>query len=210
LEIETPALEKLYRIIMRSVRRGVSDPSVRKLASVMKRSMRTIHRYLRALVRLGKLVVQTRRRTGDRNDTSIYILPDLLGGVYDKGVVEKRGEVLKTTTPSPEALGSSSPPAKPKSDLQALMEARFAQDKADAGWRRREYERKATFWDTMKGWRLSKAIERTRRAMEAQVGVFTPPPPHEFVSSSEPEFCLKCGFKSGYESHVGAAGTISA
>ena len=158
-EIETPALEKLYRILLRMARRGISDPSLRVLAKAMKRSLRMVQRYIRGLVMLGKLVVQVRRVTRDRNDTNVYILPDLQRGVGDRNVVEKLRAELKTTTPAPEAR------------VGKFWEARFAQDREDSNWRREQYQRKASFWEAVKGWRLDKALERTRRAVEACVGI---------------------------------------
>lgn len=172
LEIETPALEKLYRILMRYARRGICDPSIRVLMRAMKRTDRTVQRYIRALVRLGKLVVQARRVTKNRNATNVYILPDLQRGVGDKNVTEKLSTEINTTTPAPEARVEITDPDEHKSALRKFWEARFAQDKRDSRWKQDEYQQKATFWESAKGWRLDKALERTRMAMKASVGVW--------------------------------------
>jgi len=162
-EIETPALEKLYRIIMRMVRRGNSDPSLRVLAKAMGRSLRMVQRYIRALVRLGKLIVQERRITRDRNATNVYILPDLQKGVGDKNVTEKKGEVLKTTTAAPERAAG-------KSELHKLYEARLAQDRADSKWRKALHERAVAAREKLAGFWSHKKEEKSRKISENEIG----------------------------------------
>lgn len=159
-DVADPRLEKLWRIILRSLRKGVVELPLRLLAHSMKRSVRMVQRYIRALVKLGKLVVTERRVSHNRNLSNVFAIPNLDGGVGDKNVVEKKGKVLNTTTPAPKREG-----------LRELLEARFAQDREDSRWKRAEFEHKARVWAESKKWKLQKAYERTRMAMEAMVGV---------------------------------------
>jgi hypothetical protein len=51
-------------------------------------------------------------------------------------------------------------------------------------------------------WRMAKALERNSIATRKQVGVFEPPPPHDFMASAEDAlYCEKCGFGRGAEHH---------
>lgn len=83
---------------------------------------------------------------------------------------EKLKKVLTTTT-SALARGAMDQPPILKSWIQTLFEGRAAQDRADSAWKKQEYERKWTFWDSMNGWRLEKARQRTRTAGQASIGV---------------------------------------
>ena len=164
-EIPDARLEKLFRIILRMLRRGTIDPPLRLLAHYMKKSIRTVQRYIRALVELGKLAVTERRIARHRNLSNVFSIPELHRGVGDKTVVEKKGEDLKTKTTATERGGEKSP-------LQKLWEARFAQDRKDSNWKRAQYEQKAREWAESKRWQLQQAYQRTYMAMQACVGVY--------------------------------------
>jgi hypothetical protein len=176
-EIEKPALERLYRILLRFIRRGVTDPSLRQLAHAMRRGVRQVQRYINGLVELGKLLVKVRRVTGNRNNTNVYALTDLQRGVGVINDTEKRRENLKTNTPAPEARGLESKPE--KSTLQLQGEMRRLQDKLDSLRMRGEYVERGKLWFELQQCRLRKAYERTRIAMGASIGVSTLPPPTE-------------------------------
>jgi DNA-binding transcriptional MocR family regulator len=180
--IDSAAVERALRIITRYIRRGIFDPSIRQLSRALKRSARTVQRYIRALVKLGKLVVTARRVSRSRNATNVYKLVDFLGvnskGVGDKNVTEKKGEVLKTTTPA--VAGSSSPTsAKQPSPFQRHWEQfraeRRAHDEKVSAQMQAQYEAKGRNFAEMQGWRLQQAFERTRMAVAARLGMYTGP-----------------------------------
>jgi hypothetical protein len=170
-EIEKAALERLFRILLRFYRRGVTDPSMRQLAHAMRKGVRQVQRYIRELVALGKLLVTARRVARDRNNTNVYTLTNLAGGVGVRSDVEKRGEVLTTTTPAT-ARGSVVKPAKSNEALQWAL--RKAHDALDALRMRGEYADRGKLWFELQQRRLNQAYERTSRAM---VGVYVPKPP---------------------------------
>jgi hypothetical protein len=160
--IDKPYLERLFRILLRFARRGVLDPSIRRIASAMGKSMRTVQRYIRALVALGKLVVVKRRRSRDRNDTNLYSFPTLQMGVGDKVDVEKRGEVLKTSTT-------------PRENPRVAVESRLQENQTAAVRMREWYDTNGKLWAAGKLLRLQKALERNRNALRACVGMAPTP-----------------------------------
>jgi hypothetical protein len=172
-EIPQPALEKLYRILLRLYRRGICNPPMRLLAKFMRKTIRTVQRYIRELVRLGKLLVTAQRVSRDRNGPNIYHLIGLAGGVGDKNVVEKKGEVLTTTTPAPAAAGSESTSEVKPSKTRLEWEARQTKDAADRQMRLQGWVDRGKLWLGMQQRRLDKAYERNRMAMRARIGMNT-------------------------------------
>jgi hypothetical protein len=79
-EISNPHLSKLFRIIMKFLRRGFNDPPIRLLMAKMKKGKRQVQRYINMLKELGKLLVTYRKIAGARNLTNIFSLPKLGGG----------------------------------------------------------------------------------------------------------------------------------
>jgi hypothetical protein len=162
------SLRKLTRLIRRLG--GVCDWPERRIAARLGLCRGTYRDHRRKLEATGQIELERRRREGCRlNDTNIL----RLGGGGLKIQPQKQSEVLTTTTPAPTAQVSIAKSDKPKNALQRFWESRFAQDRKDSDWRRDQYQRKATFWDSVKGWQLEKARERTRRASEAMVGMYT-------------------------------------
>jgi hypothetical protein len=168
-EIPQPALEKLYRILLRLYRRGVTNPPMRLLAKLMGKAIRTVQRYARALVSLGKLVILPQRITRNRNAPNIYSLIGLEGGVGDKFVVEKQGESTNTTTSAPTAAVEEIPVEVKPSKTRIAWEARQAKDAADHDWMLAGFVGRGKVWALAQ---LNKAYERTKWAMKANVGVW--------------------------------------
>jgi hypothetical protein len=167
-EVLTPSEERLYGILIGLAQRGIVDPCVRVLASIIKRTVRTVQRLLRSLERKRLLEVIERRISSFRNAPNIYKLLNLVfhGGVGDKNFTEKHRKLLKTTTPAPERGAGG----RPESSMAALQyKLRQAQDEVDH-WRKRfEYVESGNLWAK---WRSRKAEERDRIASAASVGVF--------------------------------------
>lgn len=166
-------LHAVYLALVEFARRGVWDPAIRWIVAHTGKSERQVKRDLKQLCALGLIERTFRRLSGDRNDTNIYDIPAIRVGVMD-GTEKQERKSLKTTTPV-KCDGPKSPPE--KSDLQKLHEARFAQDRADSKWRREQYERRASFWDTMKGWAEHRIEQRLRRQAETIVGYNPTPAP---------------------------------
>ena len=162
-------LHAVFLALVESARLGVYDPAVRWLAAYACKGERQVKRDLAELCGLGLIKRIFRRIARFRNQTNVYEIPAMRVGVMDD--TEKLKKVLTTTT-SALARGAMDQPPILKSWIQTLFEGRAAQDRADSAWKKQEYERKWTFWDSMNGWRLEKAEARNRRAM---VGVYTGP-----------------------------------
>jgi hypothetical protein len=131
-----------------------------------------VQRYIRALVALGKLIVIPRKVARNYNEPNTYAIPNL-GGGGDMDVMEKKGEFLNTTTPAPAAAVQPSP-------MQVEHEKRKANDAKASRIMREVYELRGQLWARLKGWRLDKAHERNRMALEASVGVLASPTPVEY------------------------------
>jgi hypothetical protein len=167
-----PILEKLYRIFIKLWRRGIVDPCNRLLADLVGRCERSVRYYCRKLEKLGLLGVIQRRVTKNRNASNVYTLMGLEGGVGAKNCPEKKGEVLKTTTPAPER-GAVDPPGPSTTALQ--WELRRVRDALDSLRMRGAYEDRGKSWVEMQQWRLHKAKERCRIAMNACIGMYNGP-----------------------------------
>jgi hypothetical protein len=172
-EIIKPALERLWRILLRFIRKGVNNPPLRLLAAAMRKGIRQVQRDIRELVKLGKLIVTEHRVDFKRNAPNSYTLVDLqpaLGVIDD---TEKQGEVLKTSTP-------------PRENPRVAMEARRKQDDEDRQRMRKNYDDKAAFWAMCKQTRVGKALERGSNALRASLGVYKGEPtvcPDEWVQA---------------------------
>ena len=149
-EINSPILERLWRIILGFIRKGVNDPSLRQLAKRMRRSVRTVQRCIAKLKQLGFLVSTERRVESDRNLTNVFSIPNLDRGVGDINVTEKKREILKTNTPAPSRGVISK--------LREFWERRFSQDRKDSAWRRAEYEHRAKVWEEAKRQRAERSV----------------------------------------------------
>jgi hypothetical protein len=192
-----PALAKLYVILLDLEKDGIVTPPMRMLADLMKRKVRSVQRYILGLVGRGLLTVLRRKIGAFLCDTNLFILTKIRGGGGGDRIVGEKIETLKTTTP---------PVAAPL-QMKLDHEARRKRDHQDSAVMREVYELRGRLWAQLKNWRLDKAVERTRMAMKAAVGVLTPPSPHNFIADAqEPRFCRECGYQSGVEYHVGGLG----
>jgi hypothetical protein len=173
-EVLTPSEQRLYGELIALAQRGLVGPCMRVLASIIKRSVRTVQRLLRSMALKGVLEIIERRISSYRNAPNIYKLIGLVfhGGVGDKNVTEKNGKLLKTTTPAPERGARGRPE---RSNAALRYEIRRLQDKLDSERMRSAYADCGKLHTEMKEWRLSKAVERTRRAVAACVGLYTGP-----------------------------------
>lgn len=163
-------LSRLWRLI----RQGQRNPTIRRLANMLRKSTRTIRRYLVELVRAGLLIVHRHRVAFNRNNPNTYSLPGR-GGVGDKNVIGELTKTLKTTTPAPA-------PASTISETRLRYEVSRAVNAATREAGRKWYESRGEMWQKLKESRLSKAIERTRAAM---VGVYQAPAGEAVVYSEE-------------------------
>jgi len=188
----TRTQQSTYRMMLRVIRRcnSVCDWPVRRLASACGVSESTFERDIRVLKAKGLIAVEHRKvPTCSRwNNTNLYSLPvpvSVGGGVKNEG--EKQAEKdLKTTTPARE---------NPRDE----WEARWVQDREDHNRMREQYEtvgrtiqaeieqRMAASEENRRYWRegsrhrwtggrqhrMERAEERNRRAMQANVGVYT-------------------------------------
>jgi hypothetical protein len=166
-EVLTPSEERLYRELIALAQRGIVEPCIRVLASIIKRTDRTVQRLLRSLEFKGLLAIIERRISSHRNAPNIYKLLGLVfhGGVGDKNATEKNRKFLKTTTPAP-LRGVEKSVTALKYALQHL------QDKFDTLRMRLEYKDRGQLWEQTK---LNKAVERTKRATAASLGVWKGP-----------------------------------
>jgi hypothetical protein len=173
--IPDATLAKFWKKLLELWRKGISDPSVRLLASLMEKSERSIQRYQRALESMGMLAKQLRRVLHNRNDTNVYTLMGFQVGVGDKNVVEKKGESTNTTTPPASPAGLESINEVKPSKTRLEWEARQAKDAADHGLRLQGWVDRGKLWLGMQQWRLAKAYERNRMALQARIGVYDGP-----------------------------------
>lgn len=173
-EVLTPSEERLYGVLIALAQRGIVEPCIRVLASIIKRSERTVQRLQRSMALKGVLEIIERRISACRNAPNIYKLLGLVfhRGVGDKNVTEKNGKLLKTTTPAP-GRGAR---GKPDQSHEALRyEIRRLQDKLDSERMQRAYVDRGKLHTEGKEWRLSKALERTRIAAAACIGRYMGP-----------------------------------
>jgi hypothetical protein len=173
-EVLTPSEERLYGVLIGLAQRGIVEPCIRVLASIIKRTDRTVQRLLRSMARKRLIEIIERRITSYRNAPNLYKLLGLVfhGGVGDKSVTEKNRKLLKTTTPAPERGAGNHL----ESSITALQhQLRRKQDEIDH-WRKRfEYDENGSLRAKFKQWRSRKAGERENLKVEALVGVYTGP-----------------------------------
>jgi hypothetical protein len=166
-EVLTPSEERLYRALIALAQRGLVEPCIRVLASIIKRSVRTVQYLLRSMARKGLLEIIERRISACRNAPNLY---KLIGLVFHRGEgaifrTEKNGKLLKTTTPAPERGAGG----RPDRSIEALLyELRQKQDEIDSLRMQKTYADRGSTW-------LNKAVERTKIAAAALVGVYTGP-----------------------------------
>jgi hypothetical protein len=159
-EVLTPIEERLYRILISLAQRalhGIVECCVRVLGSIIHRSRRQTQRILRSMERKGVLETIERQISSNRNAPNLYKLLGLVfqGGVGVKTTAEKNRKLLKTTTA--------------ERSIAALKDAlRRMQDERDHERMLRRYEKRGELM-------LSKAVERTKRAAAACLGMYTGP-----------------------------------
>lgn len=86
---------------------------------------------------------------------------------------EKKGEILKTTTPAPTARGADIEPEKSTTALR--WEIRQLRDALDSQRVRESYADRGKHWFELQQWRLHKAAERCRMALNMRIGASTVP-----------------------------------
>jgi hypothetical protein len=173
-EVLTPSEERMHGALISLAQRGIVEPCIRFLASVIRRSERTVQRLLRSLERKRVIAIIERRISSFRNAPNLYKLLGLVfhGGVGDKSVTEKNRKFLKTTTPAPER-GAGNQPGPSIPALQHQLRQR--QDEIDH-WRKRfEYDENGNLWAKFKEWRSNGVEQRDRMRSEALVGVYKKP-----------------------------------
>lgn len=184
---------------------GVCAWDVASLAAYCDISERQFTRDMKVLDALGWVIRIERKTADGRNETNLLMLPDLVPSrMGDKNGGEKQ-ELLKTKTTTPARENpriEEISPAKPEpTTSRQEWEARRAQDREDHHRMRERYDavgrtiveeieqRRAASeenrrwwregerhrWDGGKEHRLARAEERTRRASDAMVGVYTGP-----------------------------------
>jgi hypothetical protein len=173
-EVLTPSEERLYVKLIGLAQRGLVEPCIRVLASIIERSVRTVQRLLRSLERKGLLAIIERRISAYRNAPNIYKLLGLVfhGGVGDKNATEENRKFLKTTTPAPERGAGGRPD---RSSAALLYENRRLQDEVDSLRTLGRYTENGNLWAKFKGWRENKRSEADRMRSEALVGVYNAP-----------------------------------